>query len=211
MSITNQHGNLTISVWQDNRPVTVAATNSDPTANMTVPRKKRDGTVSDYPCPMAITQYNQYMGGVDRNDQLRGYYNVRLKCRKYYKYLFWFMFDLAITNSFILAKLYTNIKIPNLKTFRANLAKELIANYSSRKRLGRPSLQPQVKRFCEAHFPVKGDGKYHRCHYCYKYLGKRHETGWYCKDCGFYLCHTGKENDCFLLFHLHHGPPNNEQ
>ena len=69
---------LTMSVWQDNWPVTVAATNSDPTANMIVPHKKRNGTVSDYPRPMAITQYNQYMGGVDCNNQLRSHYNVKI-------------------------------------------------------------------------------------------------------------------------------------
>ena len=49
------------------------------------------------------------MGGVDQNDQLRGYYNVRLKCRKYYKYIFWFLFDLAITNSYILTKRHTDL------------------------------------------------------------------------------------------------------
>ena len=27
------------------------------------------------------------MGGVNRNDQLRDYYHVRLKSRKYYKYI----------------------------------------------------------------------------------------------------------------------------
>ena len=30
------------------------------------------------------------------NDELRGYYHVRLKCRKYYKYIFWFQFDLIV-------------------------------------------------------------------------------------------------------------------
>ena len=43
------------------------------------------------------------MGGVDDNDQLRGYYHVRLKCRKLYKYIFWFLFDVAIVNSFIVS------------------------------------------------------------------------------------------------------------
>ena len=100
---------LTMSVWQDNWPVTVAATNSDPTANMIVPHKKRNGTVSDYPRPMAITQYNQYMGGVTNSVAI-----TMLKSVAKILQVFVFMFDLAITNSFILAKLYTNIKIPNL-------------------------------------------------------------------------------------------------
>jgi hypothetical protein len=38
------------------------------------------------------------MGGVDLNDQLRGYNSVKLKGRKFYKYIWWFIFDVAITN-----------------------------------------------------------------------------------------------------------------
>ena len=52
-------------------------------------------------CPQSISLYNEHMGGVDQNDQLRGYYHVRLKCRKYYKYIFWFLFDVAVINSYI--------------------------------------------------------------------------------------------------------------
>ena len=97
-SQTEQYKNLTVSVWQDNRPVCVAASNSDPTTSELVKRKKRDGSHDNFSCPQAVYLYNRYMGGVDRNDQLRGYYQVRLKGRKYYKYIFWFLFDLAITN-----------------------------------------------------------------------------------------------------------------
>ena len=61
----------------------VIATDSDPTKPQTVQRKHKDGTSHTYPCPSTIADYNRYMGGVDSNDQLRGYYHVRLKCRKY--------------------------------------------------------------------------------------------------------------------------------
>ncbi len=88
-SKTYQKGNLTVTVWQDNRPVVVIATNADPTTTENVMRKK-DGTRASYPCPPSITKYTTYMGGVDHSDQLRGYYHVRLKCRKLYKYVFWF-------------------------------------------------------------------------------------------------------------------------
>ena len=48
-SMTRQCDELTVSVWQDNRPVTVIATNSDPTEPMTVNRKLRDGTAITIP------------------------------------------------------------------------------------------------------------------------------------------------------------------
>lgn len=46
------------------------------------------------------------MGGVDRGDQLRQYYHLRLKSRKFYKYIFWFLVDVSITNTYILHKAY---------------------------------------------------------------------------------------------------------
>ena len=158
-------------------------------------RKRKDGSRQSYSCPTSVALYNQNMGGVDHNDQLRGYYHVRLKCRKYYKYMyiFWFLFDVAVTNSFILCRQHTDLHITSTKDFRATLAKELIGGSS--------------KRFCQTHFPVRGADKVHRCHYCHKYRNERHSTIWYCKDCELFLCRTGKpESDCFLAFHTRYGP-----
>ena len=91
------------------------------------------------------------MGGVDHNDQLRGYYHVRLKCRKFYKYIVWFLFDVAIVNSFILCKHFTHLGITDLKTFRTELAKSLIGSYCSRKHPGRPTqATPPPKQFCNS-------------------------------------------------------------
>ena len=96
------YGQLSVSVWQDSRPVTFIATNSDPTAEGTVQRRKKNGTSITVKCPTSVAMYGQYMHGVDRNDQLDGYYKVRLKGRKHSKYIFWFLFDLVITNAYIL-------------------------------------------------------------------------------------------------------------
>lgn len=84
---------LSVSLWQDNRPVVVVATSCDPSGSTTVQRRLRDGTQVTVPSPLSIRLYNKYMGGVNLNDQLRGYYSVRLKGRKYYKYIWWFAFD----------------------------------------------------------------------------------------------------------------------
>ena len=210
---TYQQGNLTVSVWQDNRPVTLISTNSDPTTTSFVERKNRDGTTSTYSCPNSLALYNQYMGGVDRNDQLRGYYHVRLKCRKYYKYVFWCLFDLVITNAFIVSQSNPDNRLKHIKDFRATLAKELIGTYCGKKRAGRPSIGPSTTRFCQHHFPMKGtDKSAHRCHYCHNYRKQRRETVWHCSECQLYLCHTGQQaSDCFRVYHARHvdGPTNN--
>ena len=41
--------------------------------NVQVLRKKKDGTRTPVNCPQSISLYNKHMGGVDQNDQLRGY------------------------------------------------------------------------------------------------------------------------------------------
>lgn len=75
---------MAATVWHDNRLVYIMSTNTVPTAKTTCQRKKKDGTVEIIPIPKAISSYNKFMGGVDRADQLRSYYQWDLKSRKYY-------------------------------------------------------------------------------------------------------------------------------
>ena len=200
-SKVRQHENIIVSLWQDNRPVVVISTNSDPTETTTVQRKVRDGTTSRVSCPQSIYLYNKFMGGVDHNDQLRQYYSLRLKGRKYYKYIWWFLLDVAVTNAYILCKHHTSLSVPSVKDFRVDLAKALIGDYCSRKRPGRPSMVPSAQRFCEDHFPKRGADKPRRCHYCQHQKKQRHETVWHCSSCQVFLCHNGREDDCFLQYH----------
>ena len=71
-------------------------------SEVAVRRRQKDGSRTEVSCLLAIKIYNIFMGGVDKNNQLQGYYSVRTKSRKSYKYIFWFLFDVAIVNSFIL-------------------------------------------------------------------------------------------------------------
>ena len=189
------------------------STNCQPQESGTVTRKLRDGT--SVTCPAPVIAYNKFMGGVDRNEQLRQYYHVRLRGRKYYKYIFWFILDVSISNSYILFSNYTNDNSPRrlkcLKEFRLQLAKELIADYCSRKRPGRgPSERCNLPL---RHFPMKNKtatNRASRCFYCshIREPSRCRETVWYCGDCKLHLCHTGVDDgsDCFLLHHRQ--PPN---
>ena len=146
-------------------------TNSDPTTTNTasVPRKNQYDTTTSYPCPHSVAKYNQYM-----NNQLHGYYHVRLKLRKFYKYIFWFLFDVSTTNAYILYDSYSDICKKKLKEFRTTLAIKLIRDYSSRKRPGRPSIsEPPPTRFGLAHYPMRASSSSsHCCHYCHN---KKHQ------------------------------------
>lgn len=175
---------LTVCVWQDTRPVTACSTFCQSVPMDEVQRK------------------NKYMGGVDRNDQLREYYHVRLKSRKYYKYLFWMLFDVGITNALIISRYNPNLNSDtrNVKSFRVALAHQLMEGYCSRKTRGRRPTVIHTKRFRGEHFPLLGDGKQHRCHFCYL-QGIRKDTKWYCKECDLYLCHKGCNTECFYVYH----------
>ena len=157
-SITVQHkeNNTTISLCQDSRPVIVIAYNTDGTVTETVKRMKKNGTRETHPCPSSIAHYNRFMAGVDCNDQIRGYYNTPIKCRKCYKYIFWFVFNVAITHAFILCKEFSSLEIRTVKSFRVDLAKQLIGDYNGRKRTGLASITVTTKRFCQSHFPTRG-------------------------------------------------------
>lgn len=203
-----QDGNLALAVWQDTKPVSALSTNWDPAEVMKVKRKKKDGTNIEVNCPTLIHQYNQYMGGVDRGDQFRRYYELRMKSRKFYKYIFWFLVEVCMLNSYIIYQFSPSIGKPliHFKDFRVQLAKLLIGNFNGRKKRGRPVRilpAPTPKKPNLAHFPTKTTKG--RCAHCPK-TGKRKETTWFCAGCNLRLCHTGaKDTDCFANYHVNIG------
>ena len=55
----------------------------------------------------------------------------------------WFLFDVAITNSYILCKLHTDLKYTNSKDFRVDFAKELIGNSAGKGLVAHHPNQPK--------------------------------------------------------------------
>ena len=207
-SKTLQKGGVTASAWMDNKVVTVMSTNTQPASTDTVLRRQKDGSRISIPCPEAIVSYNTNMGAVDRGDQLRGYYNCRTKSRKFYKYIFYFLFDVSIINAFILFKTFgsaSSYKI--LKDFRLQLARELIGDYCSRRRAGRGG--GAILPLSLLHFPLKvgpdpANRRRGRCAHCKQRHDKRTDSSWFCRECGVWLCHSGdSSSDCFFLWHKH--------
>ncbi len=136
--IFRQKGNVVVAVWKDKKPIHLMSSNCSPTGDTQVRRKQKDGRIRFFPCPPSLVAYNSYMAGVDKADQLRGYYKVRSKSRKFHKYIFWFLFDTCVVNTFILMKKFCpatdNTPTEALKSFRVRLAEQLIGDYNSRQR-----------------------------------------------------------------------------
>ena len=138
-SMTVQEGKVVASAWLDRKVVILMSTNTQPVSIGTVHRRQKDGSRQEVPCQEAIIRYNKYMGGVDRGDQLRGYYRCRVKSRKFYKYIFYFLLDIAITNAYVL---YNGLSpcpqaVKCIKTYRMKLAHQLIGDYCTCRRAGR--------------------------------------------------------------------------
>ena len=192
----------------DNKVVSVLSTNTQPSATGSVLRRQRNGSRVAVPCPESVIVYNRCMGAVDHGDQLRGYYSCRTKSRKFYKYIYYFLLDVTITNSFILYKNFRpNPKYKTIKEFRLQLARELIGDYCSRRHAGchGGAIVPlQLQHFPTTISSELGPRKVKRgrCARCYQHRSKRTDSQWFCRECSVWLCHGGDmRSDCFYLWH----------
>ena len=222
---TCQKGNLVASVWKDKKLVYVMSTNCQPEGATSVQRRNRDGSVQQVPCPPSVVEYNRYMGGVDKADQLRGYYRVRCKSRKFYRYIFWFLFDACVVNAFVLFRHFVPVvgvtcQQATVRNFRLRLATGLIGQYNSRKRYCLPepvrqaavsSTPPKRRRedtatpsHADGHFPTRG--KRSRCEYCWRKENRRYDSGIRCRKCGKAFCIVARDApldgpSCFERYH----------
>ena len=89
--MTRQDGNVCVCVWQDTRPVTFILSGHNPGRTTSIRRKRIDGSMINVECPDSIVDYNKYMGGVDRGDQLKKYYHIHVKSRKSYLLIIWLL------------------------------------------------------------------------------------------------------------------------
>ena len=115
--IFQQSGNLVATVWRDKKLVYVLSTQSNPQSTDFCTRKQRDGTTLNVPVHESIMLYNKYMGGVDRAEfilyveyEIKKILHVKLyhKILTFftYRYIFYFLVEVYISNSFILHKNY---------------------------------------------------------------------------------------------------------
>ena len=92
--------------WMDNRPVAMCTTMHEANTFQLVRRTSKDRKgvyqAMEVKQPQAVFDYNQFMGGVDKSDQIIGTYNVLMKCVRWWKTIFFHIVDIAIVNSYLL-------------------------------------------------------------------------------------------------------------
>ena len=144
------------------------------------------------------------MGGVDHADQLHSFYYAGWQSRKWYRYIFWFLFNLSICNAFVLFNIYRGQQRKKpLQDFRLALAKQLIDSFSQRKRK-KCSLDAVNQTAVDPghHISVHVGGRKRKCVQCIKagrrtLKGYKVETRFECKLCKVVLCPT-----CHSEFHM---------
>ena len=148
-----------------------------------------------------ISAYNKYMGVVDRNDQMKTYYESRIRTKKWWPIIVFDLIERCAINAHILEYESPNHTKKAYKEFRLDLVKQLMEGYSSRKSVGQPSLSNH-SRFTGRHFPSflplneAGKRQERFCQVCLDAKLKKRSSYW-CEKCNAGLCAA----PCFGLYH----------
>lgn len=118
-------------------PVNVISNMHDDSEEVNVLRTNTEGVRDSVPYSKSIADYNTYMGGVDKFDQLLAVYSISWKSRRWWLKILYYLLDCCIVNSYIYYK--EDQKTKNQKPmfqlkYRSQLANDLLGNFCTRKR-----------------------------------------------------------------------------
>jgi len=130
--------NMTVCVWKDTKLVRFLSTLAQPNVAFNTPRRVGPDMII-IPQPNAGKCYNDHMQGVDVADSLRRQYKSGRFSKKVWKYMLWFLVDVAGVNAWLLYK-QSSTRITRKKNFEhldflLELGTQLISGYSGRTRM----------------------------------------------------------------------------
>ncbi|XP_017795699.1 PREDICTED: piggyBac transposable element-derived protein 3-like [Habropoda laboriosa] len=173
-------------VWKDNKCVKVLSNHQgiQPLNNVTRWSKSEKKQIK-IDQPYCISNYNKFMGGIDKLDWNVNKYRIKIRGKKWYFPIFTSIIDTTVVNAYVLY-CHANKVMPLLE-FRRNIARAYLqrASPSNPKNRGRPSLQKQAsKRVPESvrtdpigHYLERTlEGKQRKCAVCKTMWGKCHST-----------------------------------
>ena len=197
--------------WHDKRVVSLLSTLHDDSPVAVERRSRRAvGGREVVEKPEAIVEYNKYMGGVDRGDQLLTYYGYPHRTVKWWRRAFFFLFDAAVVNSYIMYCQQYNGRRLTHEQYRIELAKNLLKSANTPVPSTDPPHGPRLQlhnplsRLTGRHFPgqleksAAGHQTQRDCTVCSRRKGRgRKPTTFFCKECDVPLCVV----PCFELYH----------
>ena len=187
--------------WKDKREVCMLSTFHDDSVTSKKRRTKHsaDGTET-IKKPKVVEDYNQYMGGVDKSDQLILYYGFAHRRVKWWERAFFHLLDLCLVNAHILYNMNNSKKLTQLD-FRIEVGKSLLDGFQSH--ISHHFVSTELPlRLTERPFPepVPTDTPYGgrpQCEVCRSRKQKRSQTQYRCKQCKTPL-HL---HPCFEIYH----------
>jgi len=223
---TDVSSNVTVLKWYDNNIVHLASCFIGPHNGDTVRRwSQAEKKHLEIECPLMVNEYNKFMGGVDLCDMLLSLYRIKLKSRRWYMPIFYYLLKVCVTNGWLLYRRYANLSGVSVKSqltlinFQSQVAFDLInigklsVASGSKKGPGRPlTFTPPTKkrktvgvpiplgesRYDQVgHFPIYSEQQ-NRCRLC-----PNGRSRWKCSKCEMFLCLV-KERNCFFNFHVKH-------
>ena len=199
--------------WNDNKPVTLLSTFHDAnTADVAERRSKEGGKFRklEIKQPQVVKDYNKYMNGVDKSDQLIGKYNTLRKTNKWWKTLFLHFIDIARVNSYILFNEFRkrNPDIPELQRpshynqldFTLELNRQLAGIKDDECVPIKVRKKEVVARHPMKVFLVKNAKERNNCKLCYSRFRKEMKVRYYCATCGEFYC-LQPERNCMYEAH----------
>ena len=154
--VTAKTGPLLALKWMDKRAVTMLSSIHDDTlvAKQRRSRAAQGGT-EEVRKPKMVEEYNQYMGGVAKADQLLSYYGFPHRTVKWCRRAFFHLLDLAVVQSYTLyhQSQQSGRHLSHVQ-FRVQLAKQLLISADAAvSTTTPPQSQPPCSRLTERHFP----------------------------------------------------------
>lgn len=196
--------------WKDKRSVHLLSNYHTPEDCTEVKRREKNGTVVEVPCPMALTDYNSNMNGVDKFDQLLSSYKIDRQSNKWWHRIFFYFLDACVINAYCMYKLLDRPDKETAKNFRRAIINGLVAPaiVSTSKRSNDTHPQIQIKKSkpfvpkeirlnSSTHQPERASRR--RCALC-STKAKPVRTDWTCNTCQVPLC-LGKQKSCFQNYH----------
>lgn len=180
-----------------------------------------DRTQNELSATPTQQSYAQYMGGVDRLDQMSRV-NKEKKSLRWYRKIEFKLREVSIYNAYVLEGCVTSHQRPNkrkwdLMSFKLELAYSLMGDFSYRKAFKRPRADTNEQRLDgKDHWPKAAGGNDHVCVVCNKkhrnFLAshpvcsykdnpfKRTKTTMACQKCEVPLCCNAR-NTCYVDYH----------
>lgn len=118
---------LTIVKWNDSKAFYVISSAHTPGATVPVSRLVKHVRTL-VPCPESVADYNKYMGGVDKQDQMTATYRADKRSVKWWRKVATWILETAVFNAYIAYKIEMGNDNPHktYKSFFAALAYEML-------------------------------------------------------------------------------------